>query len=133
MLKKIIYFLILNFTALYIGSYFTKIGVPSEWYQNLEKAPWTPEGWVFGAAWSTIMICFSIYMALLINIHNNKKKIIVLYTLQWILNIAWNPIFFNLQKVYIGLIEISFLTILIGYFFIVFWKDLKTKTLLLSP
>lgn len=42
MIKRIILFLVLNFAALAIGGLFTGDGVPSEWYQNLNKAPWTP-------------------------------------------------------------------------------------------
>ena len=65
MILRIFLFLIINFGGLFIGGLFTGEGVPSDWYQNLNKAPWTPPGWVFGAAWTTIMICFSVYMAIL--------------------------------------------------------------------
>ena len=51
-------FLLLNFGALAIGSYFMNNGPQSNWYLTLNKAPWTPPGWVFGVAWTTIMICF---------------------------------------------------------------------------
>ena len=67
-------FLIVNFGALGIGSLFTSEGSGSEWYQNLEKAPWNPPGWMFGAAWTTIMICFSIYMAFLWTKIENKNQ-----------------------------------------------------------
>jgi len=124
--------LILNFSALAIGSIFTESGVSSDWYQNLSKAPWTPPGWVFGAAWSTIMFFFAIYMAYLINL-KPKKRIIIIYSIQWILNIAWNPIFFYLHEILIGLICISFLTVLITVLLFKYWKEQKTKTLLLVP
>lgn len=124
--------MILNFSALAIGSIFTESGVSSDWYQNLSKAPWTPPGWVFGAAWSTIMFFFAIYMAYLINL-KPKKRIIIIYSIQWILNIAWNPIFFYLHEILIGLICISFLTVLITVLLFKYWKEQKTKTLLLVP
>tara|TARA_B110000444_G_C18833763_1_gene594763 strand:- start:1187 stop:1645 length:459 start_codon:yes stop_codon:yes gene_type:complete len=133
MFKKIILFLMLNFGALAIGSYFTDGGASSDWYQNLNKAPWTPAGWVFGAAWTSIMICYSVYMAYLIKINRNTKKIILLYSIQWILNVSWNPIFFELHLIILGLIEICLLTTLITYLCIHFWKELKTKTLLIFP
>ena len=85
MIKRAILFLILNFAALAIGGLFTGDGVPSEWYQELNKAPWTPPGWAFGAAWTLIMICFSFYMALLTK--GIKREIVILFALQWILNI----------------------------------------------
>ena len=133
MFKKIILFLILNFGALAIGSYFTDGGASSDWYQNLNKAPWTPAGWVFGAAWTSIMICFSVYMAYLVKINRNTRKIILLYSIQWVLNVAWNPIFFELHLTILGLIEICLLTTLITYLCIHFGKELKTKTLLIFP
>ena len=50
MVYRIIIFLVLNFGALGIGGLFTGKGVPSEWYNELNKAPWSPPGWVFGFA-----------------------------------------------------------------------------------
>ncbi|MBT6953110.1 MAG: tryptophan-rich sensory protein [Flavobacteriaceae bacterium] len=87
MIKKTVLFLVLNFAALAIGGFFTGDGVTSEWYQNLNKAPWTPPGWVFGAAWTSIMILFALYMAFLIK-PENRKTIILIYSVQWILNVA---------------------------------------------
>ena len=64
MILRTIIFLLINFAGLFIGGLFTGEGVPSDWYQNLNKAPWTPPGWVFGFAWTTIMICFSLFKCL---------------------------------------------------------------------
>jgi len=132
MFKRTVFFLILNFSALAIGSLFTNSGVSSEWYQNLSKAPWTPPGWIFGVAWSSIMIFFAIYMAYLIKL-KPKKIIIILYSIQWILNIAWNPVFFYFQEITLGLICISLLTALITVLFFKYLKEQKIKTLLLAP
>ncbi|MDG2281196.1 MAG: tryptophan-rich sensory protein, partial [Flavicella sp.] len=52
MIKRILLFLVLNFTALAVGGLFTGTGVSSDWYQNLNQAPWTPPGWVFGFMWT---------------------------------------------------------------------------------
>lgn len=114
-----IIFLILNFAALALGSLFTQDGVQSDWYQNLSKAPWTPPGWVFGLAWSCIMICFAFYMAKLWTIILDKKKLIILFLFQWILNISWNPLFFYFHQVSLALVIILSLTGLVGYFY---WK-----------
>lgn len=133
MLGRIVIFLVLNFGALAIGGLFTGTGVPSDWYVNLNKAPWTPPGWVFGAAWTTIMICFSVYMAYLWPNIENKGMIIALYVVQWILNVAWNPVFFQLHQVTMALIIISLLTILVGYFLFKFWPLLELRSLLILP
>ena len=133
MIKKILIFLVINFTALGIGGFFTGPGVSSDWYTNLNQAPWTPPGWFFGAAWTTIMICFSFFMAFLYEKSYFKKEIIVLYIAQWILNIIWNPIFFHFQNVLLGLIVISSLTVIVFTFLIRYRKLLKAKTLLILP
>jgi benzodiazapine receptor len=78
MIKRILLFLVVNFSALAIGGLFTGKGVPSDWYQNLNQAPWTRPGRVFGAAWTLIMICFAVYMAYLLSTNMNRNKVIFL-------------------------------------------------------
>jgi len=132
LLKTIIIFLILNFGALGIGSWLMDNGPQTVWYINLNQAPWTPPGWVFGAAWTTIMICFSIYMAFLV-LKNSSREVKVLFFIQWILNVSWNYIFFNKHMVGSGLVVIAVLTILVGLFLIRYKTELKTKSLLILP
>ncbi len=133
MLYKILLFLILNFLGLAIGGKFTGDGVPSEWYQSLNKAPWTPPGWVFGAAWTTIMICFSIYLGVLWKATSNNLLFIVFFLLALTLNVAWNPIFFHYHEVLLGLIVISVLTLVIAFYLFYYWNDVKYYSLLLLP
>ena len=133
MIYRLIIFLLINFGALAIGSLFTGKGVPSEWYISLAKAPWTPPGWAFGFAWTTIMICFSIYMAYLWPSTENKSLLIALFILQWFLNVGWNPTFFYFQNISGGLLIIVGLTTLIGFFIISYWPSLKLKSVLLLP
>jgi benzodiazapine receptor len=130
---RLILFLVLNFGALAIGGLFTGRGVASDWYQNLNKAPWTPPGWVFGMAWFTIMLCYSVYLAWAWEKVDSIKLFVLLYALQWILNVSWNPLFFHFQLVGVGLIVISGLTLLIGFLIIAYIKQARTLTLLLAP
>ena len=132
LIKPIIIFLIINFSALGIGSWLMNNGPQSEWYTSLNQAPWTPPGWVFGVAWTTIMILFSIYMSYLyLKMPTNKVKI--LFLVQFILNVSWNYIFFNQHLVSLGLMVIVALTILIAIFMFSFKNELKAKTLLILP
>jgi len=133
MILRVTTFLILNFAGLAFGSLFTSNGVGSEWYSNLNKAPWTPPGWVFGAAWTTIMICFSFFMADLWQSSLNKTLLTRLFILSWILNVLWNPVFFKFHQPYTGLLVIVCLTLLIGYFLIHYFPQSKFKSLLVLP
>ena len=133
MVYRLILFLVINFGALAVGGIFTSAGVSSSWYENIQKAPWTPPGWVFGAAWTSIMIFFSIYLATAWPKIENKKILIGLFTLQWMLNVGWNPIFFYYQNMLLGLAVILLLTFLIGFILMFYWKEVKFISLFILP
>ena len=132
MILRILLFLIINFGGLFIGGLFTGEGVPSDWYQNLNKAPWTPPGWIFGAAWTTIMICFSVYMAILWK-KITTKKLLYIFIAEFILNVIWNPLFFHFKWINVALLSISLLTILIIYMAVSLRTEMRYKTLLIFP
>ncbi|BDD05729.1 TspO/MBR family protein [Aureibacter tunicatorum] len=133
MILRLIVFLSFNFGALALGSYFTGKGVSSDWYSDLLKAPWTPPGWMFGLAWTIIMVCFSIYLAYLWPSVKSKNVLIALFSLQWLLNVAWNPTFFYYHNVLLALILIVALTVLIGCILFLYWPETKVKFALILP
>lgn len=107
-------------------------GSNSDWYIDLNKAPWTPPGWVFGLAWSFLLICFSIYLSLL----SQKKvsnKLVVIILVQYLLNISWNYFFFNQHLIELGLIDLSILTITVLYIFYSNLKTMKWKSIFIIP
>jgi benzodiazapine receptor len=125
-------FLFINFGGLAIGSWLMNSGPMTDWYLNLSKAPWTPPGWVFGAAWTSIMICFSIYLLYFFTKKYTRKKLL-LFIIQVLLNVSWNYIFFNQQQVLFALIIITLLTALIFYLFLSYLKEQKKVSYLLLP
>ena len=130
---KVIVFVIINFAALGLGGWLMGEGASSEWYQNLNKAPWTPPGWTFGAAWFTIMVCFGFYMARLWELETNHNYLLLWFVIQWILNVAWNPAFFRFHQPLIGLIIITALTLLVGYVLARYGSKLKGWSLFIAP
>ena len=89
---RLLLFFVLNFGALALGSYLMGEGPLGSWYTNLNKAPWTPPGWVFGASWTLIMVCLSIFMNKAVQIEALSKTILWIYGVQLVLNILWNPL-----------------------------------------
>lgn len=130
--KILIVFIIINFGALAIGQLFMGDGANSEWYLSLNIAPWTPKGWVFGAAWISIMLCFSFYMTFLI-LERVTNKLILLFLVQFVLNVSWNLTFFNQHLVGLSLGIISVLTLVVAAFFVTYLTDLKWKSVLILP
>ncbi|MDA8595364.1 tryptophan-rich sensory protein [Flavobacteriaceae bacterium] len=131
MLVRTLIFLAINFGGLYLGSLFTNTGVSSDWYTNLNKAPWTPPGWVFGFAWTTIMICFSVFMAKLSLV--GTKEIWILFILQFLLNVLWNPAYFHFQNMDLALIIIISLTVIVSILGLCFKDQLGAYALLIMP
>ena len=131
-IKPFITFSIINFGALAIGSWLMNNGPQTEWYTSLNQAPWTPDGWVFGVAWTTIMLCFSIYMSYLY-LKLPISKFAALFSVQFILNVIWNYLFFNQHLIVFGLITIVALTIVVATFLFKFKSELKLKTLFILP
>ena len=134
-LARLFIFLLLNFGALFIGGYFTEAGVKSEWYAGLSKAPWTPPGFVFGVAWFTVMLTFSFFMAGMYKWFTGlyRAVFIAAFVIQWILNTAWNPLFFYYHKVTIALFDIVLLFLVVIWFLIQSVKQKRYYPLLVLP
>jgi len=130
--KYLILFLFINFSGLSFGSWLMNNGPMTNWYLSLIKAPWTPPGWVFGAAWTSIMICFSIYLSYFFIKKYTSKKLL-LFIAQVFLNISWNYIFFNQHQVVFALFVITILTALIFYLFLRYLKEQTKVSYLLLP
>ncbi|WP_353778605.1 tryptophan-rich sensory protein [Winogradskyella sp. 3972H.M.0a.05] len=129
----IILFLFINFGGLAICNWLMANGPQTEWYLNLNKAPWTPPGWVFGFAWTTIMICFSIYLSYLLG-NIKMSYFVVIFSIAFLLNVSWNYVFFNQHLINLGLIVLVALLIVILYYFFQFQFDkMKSIRLLLLP
>lgn len=131
-LGLILVFALLNFGALGVGGILMGEGPSSEWYQQLDKAPWTPPGWVFGFAWFTIMICFSFYMADLIQ-KENSSLVLWLFGLQFVTNILWNYIFFNQHMVLLALVNLTILTSVVWLLFFKYRGIVGLQSYLVAP
>lgn len=131
--KLLILFLSINLGGLALGSWLINQGPTSDWYLNLNQAPWTPPGWLFGIVWTLIMICFSIYLAYAFR-EIRSQQLRLIFIAQLFFNVIWNYVFFNKHMVALGLICIIILTILIFYQFWSYNQNvLKRVRFLLLP
>lgn len=129
---KLAIFILINFGGLWLGSVLQGGGSRSDWYQGLQVAPWTPPGWAFGVAWVSIMFCFSFYMAYASDL-KTMNLLMILFIIQFILNVGWNAVFFRYHQTGYALIIIILLTILMGYFLVSGIKSMQWTSLLLLP
>lgn len=126
-------FFIINFGELVLGSLLMGSSpIENDWYVQLNKAPWTPPGWVFGAAWTSIMLLFTIYLTGQDKEKLLNKKFIVLFSVQFLCNVLWNPIFFYFHWTFLGMFVI--LSLFVSLILLLYhYKSSKWKSLLLLP
>jgi tryptophan-rich sensory protein len=112
-MKHLILFLVINYGGLALGSFLMGNPATNEWYQLQDKAPWTPPGWVFGAAWFSIMLFYSIFLQQLLKTSRvNSKSVKWLFGISVLLNVSWNPLFFVHHWIAIGVV------VLLALFFV---------------
>lgn len=82
---------------------------PDTWYQGLRKPSWQPPGWVFGPVWTTIYLCLTIALALLLQAPAEpaRRQALIWFALQLVFNAAWSPLFFGLHSPFLAFVDIS--------------------------
>lgn len=132
---RFIIFLIINFGALGIGGLLLGNPQTNEWYISLNKAPWTPPGWVFGAAWFSIMLCYSVFMWKASSVTDMRvyPGLYIMFAIQFVLNVMWNPIFFRWHFMGLGAFVIIALLMVVAWFTWWGFKNLGAWGLLMLP
>ncbi|MDV7144264.1 TspO/MBR family protein [Tropicimonas sp. TH_r6] len=81
---------------------------PGTWYRDLRKPAWTPPGWVFSVAWTSLYLLMS-WAAARVAVVEGSGLALALWALQIALNTLWTPVFFGLHQMRTGLVVISLL------------------------
>lgn len=91
------------------GGLLTKIG---PWYRNLRKPPWQPPDWLFGPAW-TLILGFAAWAGVkawdAAPDDWARTRIIILYAVNFVFHLGWTPLFFNMRRPDLALVEVVFL------------------------
>jgi translocator protein len=84
------------------------VGDESAWYLALRKPALTPPGWVFPVAWGTLYVLMGVALATILNARGawGRGLAIVLFVAQFVLNLAWTPLFFGAHQVWLALLDI---------------------------
>jgi len=118
-----------------IGSLFTATNTSSEWYISI-KPTITPPNWVFPVVWNFLflLISFSLYFAW-INSKNNyqKKKVAIIFGINFILNVLWSVLFFGLKQTQIAFVELIIFWLSILVMILVTRKISRKSSWLLIP
>ena len=83
-------------------------GYGNDWFDGLTKPPFMPPGWAFGAAWTTLYTLMGLALAMILAEpeSDRKRKALLLFFVQLVLNYSWSPIFFAGHDIQLALIVI---------------------------
>jgi tryptophan-rich sensory protein len=105
---------------------------PGRWYDGLDKPWWTPPGWVFPVAWTTLYLCMAAAGAR-IAVLPGSGQAMAFWALQIAFNTLWSPVFFGLRRMRAGMIVLSCLWLAVAATLVSFLRLDPVAGALISP
>lgn len=132
--KVLIISLLIVYGIALIGGLFTSGNTSGEWYESI-KPSITPPNWVFPIVWNILffLIALSLYFAWINAKKKDKKNIIIVFGINFLLNILWSVLYFGLKTPLYAFIEILIFWISIISMIYVTYKIDKKAAYLLIP
>ncbi len=117
-----------------ISGYATASGI-NIWYMGLNKPFFNPPNYLFGPVWSMLYILMGISFYRILQSQDSelKRKAILIFCIQLVLNFLWSFLFFRFQMLAISFIEIIIMWISIATMIYTFTKIDKTAAYLQIP
>ena len=104
-----------------------------EWYDSLERSSLTPPDYTFGIVWPILYLMIIASGGVYFSTPSFTILGAVLYSLQWILNISWSPLFFRFRMLTLSFIVILALVVTTAFTIVEFSNTSPLAALLLVP
>ena len=110
-------------------------GEDNRWFAELVKPAAQPPGWMFGVAWTILYLMIGLAFAMILHARGAKQRglAIGLFLGQYVLNLAWSPIFFGQHEVTTAFYLITIIFILALLTTLVFGRIRKAAAWLMVP
>ena len=115
-MKSLALFLVAVFAVAFTASRFR----PGEWYQALQKPPWTPPDWLFAPVWTVLYLAIAVAGWLVWRGRDGPgstaSSALSFWVAQLVLNGLWSWLFFGLRRPDLALLAIVLLdTAIVGF------------------
>ena len=89
---------------------------PGSWYDQLIRPSFTPPGWAFGVAWTSLYVLMAVaaWRIHLAPESHARREALIAYGIQLVANLGWTLVFFGLEAPWAGLVVILGLLAAIG-------------------
>jgi tryptophan-rich sensory protein len=107
-----------------------------DWYGGLVRPPGNPPNWIFGPVWTLLYAMMGGALALVwhrVESSPARRSALVWFAIQFVLNLAWTPVFFGAHHIAAALLVITALLIAIGVTIYHFRRVHRVAAALLVP
>jgi tryptophan-rich sensory protein len=101
-------------------------------YREIELPPYAPPAWAFGPVWSVLYLLIGVAGWLLWRT-GSWDRVMWLWSVQLLLNLAWTPLFFAADLYRVALLEIVVLAAAIALLVAWAWERSRLASWLLVP
>jgi tryptophan-rich sensory protein len=101
-------------------------------YRALDLPPYAPPSWLFGPVWSVLYLMIGVAGWLLWRA-GGWDRVMWLWTVQLLLNLAWTPLFFAADLYTVALVEILVLAAAVALLIAWSWRRSRVAAWLLVP
>lgn len=119
----------------FVSGAISNSGDGNRWYAMLDKASFQPPAWVFPVAWSALYILLGLALAIVLHARGSRwrTRAVVLFVVQFVINLAWSPVFFGMHQARLGLAIIAAMLIVTIFTTIAFFRVRRYAGLLMLP
>ena len=110
-------------------------GPDTFWFRSLEKPGIYPPPAAFGIVWTILYVMIGLSLALICSAWGAKGRgvAIAAFTVHFLLNLSWTPVFFGLKEITAGLVVLGMVAITLVVVIALFWKVRQLAAVLLLP
>ena len=115
--------------------YLSNSGYGNRWFAALDLPWFTPPGWVFGLVWPILYVMMAVALALVVTARGARCRgpAIAAFVVQYLLNLAWSPLFFGARQVSAALWLLIVIWVAALVMTLLFGRVRKTAAWLMVP
>lgn len=110
---------------------------PGEWFASLVKPTFQPPNWLFGPVWTVLYVAMAVAVWMVQRAADVdatlRRRALLLFFVQFALNLAWTPLFFGLRSPGLAFIDICALWIVLLWTLLTFGRLKPLAGYLLLP
>ncbi len=118
-----------------LSGWLSNSGFGNGWFDSLHKPFFMPPGWVFGFAWTILYALLGAALAIVLAEPPSaaRRKALILFAAQLVLNFAWSPLFFAAHAIRLALVTIFVMAAIAAMASRQFWQIRRVAGGLMLP